>query len=259
MYRLLTNEEKKQIRTRYAKDNLFRLLFKAMFTNDTQVLSPEDVWCEARKCVLQIGEADEDTRDMEAMALWGELLIRYDNIAEDSATRVMLATFLMLLDKYPSIEGHPFREVCIELKKLLRSMPNFFELYGKCHLEEDRMEEEGRFIDVVDYLETFLADTADKSMEKSDDEIILWFNNFLHTAKSLDTNEMRYIEILASRFNDKNGHRFQKSIDNFRDYIDQQVANQNMPTEINTQGGPAIMGGDFNATQIISHKQLESK
>jgi hypothetical protein len=196
---------------------------------------------------------------MEAMALWGELQVRYDNIAEDSATRVMLATFLMLLDKYPSIEGHPFREVCIELKKLLRSMPNFFELYGKCHLEEDRMEEEGRFIDVVDYLETFLADTADKSMEKSDDEIISWFNNFLHTAKSLDTNEMRYIEILASRFNDKNGHRFQKSIDNFRDYIDQQVANQNMPTEINTQGGPAIMGGDFNATQFISHKQHESK
>lgn len=259
MYRLLTNEEKKQIRTRYAKDNLFRLLFKAMFTNDTQVLSPEDVWCEARKCVLQIGEADEDTRDMEAMALWGELQVRYDNIAEDSATRVMLATFLMLLDKYPSIEGHPFMEVCIELKKLLRSMPNFFELYGKCHLEEDRMEEEGRFIDVVDYLETFLADTADKSMEKSDDEITSWFNNFLHTAKSLDTNEMRYIEILASRFNDKNGHRFQQSIDNFRDYIDQQVANQNMPTEINTNGGITIMGGDFNATQFISHKQHESK
>lgn len=259
MYRLLTQEEKKHVRSRYAKDNLFRLLFKAMFTNDSQVLSPEDVWCEARKCVLQIGEADEDTRDMEAMALWGELQVRYDNIAEDSATRVMLATFLMLLDKYPSIEGHPFMEVCIELKKLLRSMPNFFELYGKCHLEEDRMEEEGRFIDVVDYLETFLADTADKSMEKSDDEIISWFNNFLHSAKSLDTNEMRYIEILASRFNDKNGHRFQKSIDNFRDYIDQQVANQNMPTEINTQGGPAIMGGDFNANQFISHKQLESK
>ena len=209
--------------------------------------------------MLQIGEADEDIRDMEAMALWGELQIRYDNIAEDSATRVMLATFLMLLDKYPSIEGHPFREVCIELKKLLRSMPNFFELYGKCHLEEDRMEEEGRFIDVVDYLESFLADTADKSMEKSDDEIISWFNNFLHTAKSLDTNEMRYIEILASRFNDKNGHRFQKSIDNFRDYIDQQVANQNMPTEINTNGGITIMGGDFNATQFISHKQHESK
>jgi hypothetical protein len=112
---------------------------------------------------------------------------------------------------------------------------------------------------IVDYLESFLADTAESPNDNSYKETESFIKEQLNTAKLMSIYEMRIIENIISRLNDKYGHRFQLLLDEFRYYIDQQIENQSRPTQINTQGGPAIMGGEFNDPQFISHKQIESK
>ena len=112
VYQLLTLEERKQIRQQYGKDNLFKMLYKALSVYGGKTFSPEDVWSEARRAVVQIGEADEDARDIEVEALFSDLPQCYGEGKEGDVMCVMSAVFFLLLDKHDSEEGHPYKEVC---------------------------------------------------------------------------------------------------------------------------------------------------
>ena len=121
MYQLLTLEERKLVRQKYGKDNLFKMLYKALSIFGGKSFSPEDVWLEASKAVIQIGEADEDARDIEVKALFSDLSEQYGDNKEGDVMCVMLTVFFMLLDKHDAVEGHPFKDVCCEIKSILKS------------------------------------------------------------------------------------------------------------------------------------------
>ncbi|MBR4047846.1 MAG: hypothetical protein IKK07_05265 [Bacteroides sp.] len=252
---MLTNDDKRLIRQTYGKDNLFKMLYKALFTLNENELSPEEVWSEAGKAVVQIGEADEMARDIEVQAVYADLCRQYGETGMVCVMKIMLAAFFMLLDRHDSADEHPHKEVCIEMKRLLKTMPGFEELYEKCRTEEDKLEADGKFIEVVDYLERFM-DEPMKEASAHDDVIY----RIIEEAKKFDVDAMRNVEMLLARVNDQTDHKFQMLLDDFRQTIDEKVANQNLPTTVNTQGGPLIMDSTLQAgVEFNAQKSIEAK
>lgn len=256
-YQPLTSGGRRQIRQQFGKDNLFKMLYKALSVYDGKTLSPEDVWSEARRAVVQIGEADEDARDIEVQALFADLPERYGGDKEADVMCVMLTVFFMLLDKHDSVEGHPFKEVCCEIKQTLKPMQGFDELYEMCRVEEDKLEASGKFIEVMDYMECFLCCVSHVVDHDKDMEGIA---SVIGEAMNFGVSEMRLVENLLSRINDKNGHRFQPLLDNFRQAIDRKIETEHLPSTVNTQGGAFVTGGHFQTgVEFVAQKRIESK
>jgi len=257
MYQLLTLEERKQIRRQYGKDNLFKMLFKALAICDAKSFSPEDIWNEATKAVIQIGEADEDARDIEVQALFSDLPEQYGKGREGDVMCVMLTVFFMMLDKHDSVEEHPFKEVCCEIKQTLKPMPGFEELYEKCRIEEDKLEAAGKFIEVMDYLDCFMSEYQSSHTETDVDSGL---GKIMDELKSMDISDMKAFELVLSRANDKYGHCFQSQLNELRKFVDEKTRLQYSPSTINTQGGPAIMGGQFQeGVEFVAQKGIEAK
>lgn len=257
MYQLLTSEERKQVRQKYGKDNLFKMLYKALSVHGGKSFSPEDVWHEASKAVVQIGEADEDARDIEVQALFSDLPERYGENKEGDVMCVMLTVFFMLLDKHEAVEGHPFKDVCCEIKSALKPMPGFGELYERCREEEDKQEANGKFIEVMDYLDCFISDSQSSN---TDINACNELNKIIEEAKALDVTEMKALELLLSRANDNNGHQYQYILDSLRKMIDEKVGLQYLPSSVNTQGGAFVTGGHFQTgVEFVAQKGIESK
>lgn len=130
---------------------------------------------------------------------------------------------------------------------------DFTPLLGKLgNAENRRIVEKGR-INLLEYeLKTLEKDGFDKDSMMVLDKLLL-------IVLKMDIPDQKVAERLFSQYNDSNNHAIQKYVDKIRRNTEQCTQNQNMPTTINTNGGAAIMGGDFNATQFISHKQHESK
>ena len=256
-YQLLTSEERKQVRQKYGKDNLFKMLYKALSVHGGKSFSPEDVWHEASKAVVQIGEADEDARDIEVQALFSDFPERYGENKEGDVMCVMLTVFFMLLDKHDAVEGHPFKDVCCEIKSTLKPMPGFGELYERCREEEDKQEANGKFIEVMDYLDCFISDSQSSN---TDINACNELNKIIEEAKALDVTEMKALELLLSRANDNNGHQYQYILDSLRKMIDEKVGLQYLPSSVNTQGGAFVTGGHFQTgVEFVAQKGIESK
>jgi len=257
MYQLLTSEERKQVRQKYGKDNLFKMLYKALSVHGGKSFSPEDVWHEASKAVVQIGEADEEARDIEVQALFSDLPERYGENKETDVMCVMLTVFFMLLDKHDAVEGHPFKDVCCEIKSALKPMPGFGELYERCREEEDKQEANGKFIEVMDYMDCFILDSQSSN---TDINACNELNKIIEEAKALDVTEMKALELLLSRANDNNGHQYQYILDSLRKMIDEKVGLQYLPSSVNTQGGAFVTGGHFQTgVEFVAQKGIESK
>lgn len=257
MLQLLTLEERKQIRRQYGKDNLFKMLFKALGVCGAKSFSPEDIWHEATKATLQIGEADEDAREIEVQALFSDLPEQYGENKEGDVMCVMLVVFFMLLDKHDAVEGHPFKEVCCKIKQTLKPMHGFEELYENCRMEEDELEAAGKFIEVMDYLDCFMSEYQ-SSHTKTDVDSGL--GKIMDEVKSMDVSDMKAFELALSRANDKYGHCFQSQLDELRKSVDEKTRLQYLPSSINTQGGPAIMGGQFQTgVEFVAQKRIEPK
>lgn len=256
MYYSLTLEERKQIRRQYGKDNLFKMLYKALSVCREISFSPEDVWSEAKKAVVQIGEADADARDIEVQALFGDLPECYGEGKEGDVMCVMLAVFFMLLDMHDSVEGHPYKDVCCEIKQTLMQMQGFEELYENCRTEEDKMEASGKFIEVMDYLDCFISDSPSSDKREDDNNGL---DKVIEAASSLDVQEMKALELMLSRANDNNNHLYQQKLDELRAMIDEKVGMQYLPSTVNTQGGAFVTGGNFQTgVEFNAQKQIES-
>lgn len=254
-YQPLTCEERRRVRQKYGKDNLFKMLYKPLSVHGGKSFSPEDVWQEASKAVVQIGEADEDARDIEVQALFSDLPERYGADKEADVMCVMLTVFFMLLDKHDAVEGHPFKNVCCEIKSMLKSKPGFEDLYERCREEEDKQEADGKFIEVMDYMDCFLSGIPSDSPSDTDG-----LNLLIEEAMKLDLEAMKAIEWSLSRANDNNHHRYQPILDKLRKAIDEKVNLQYLPSSVNTQGGAFIAGGEFQTgVEFVAQKRIESK
>ena len=257
MYHSLTFEERRQIRKQYGKDNLFKMLYKAISVCGERTFSPEDVWYEAKKAVVQIGEADEDARDIEVQALFADLPTCYCDGNETDVMCVMLAVFFMLLDKHDSVENHPYKEACYEIKQTLKQMQGFEVLYENCRTEENVLEASGKFIEVMDYLDCFMSESS--SYDAREDKFYDW-DKIIEEAKSLDVQEMKVIELVLSRINDSSGHQYQQKLDELRAMIDEKVSMQYLPSTINTQGGAFVTGGRFQTgVEFNALKRIEKR
>lgn len=257
MYQPLTCDERKQIRQQYGKDNLFKMLYKALTVYGEKTLSPEDVWNEARRAVVQIGEADEGARDIEVQALFTDLPECYGEGKEGDVMCVMLTVFFMLLDKQDSVEEHPFKEVCCEIKQTLKPMEGFNELYENCRMEEDKMEANGKFIEVMDYLDCFMSDTLSSDIGI---DTLNGLNKVIEEVSLLEVTDMKAFEYILSRANDNSGHNFQLALNELRKKIDKKVCLQYLPSSVNTQGGPFVTGGQFQTgVEFVAQKRIESK
>ena len=255
MYQPLTCEERRRTRQQYGKDNLFKMLYKALSVYSGKSFSPEDVWHEARRAVVQIGEADEDARDIEVQALFADLPERYGVSKSGDVMCVMLTVFFMLLDKYDLVEGHPYKDVCSEIKQTLKPMQGFNELYENCRMEENKLEANGKFIEVMDYLDCFMSDSL------SSDTCMDTYNGLkriIEEVALLDVSDMKAFEYVLSRANDNSGHSFQLVLDELRKKIDEKVGLQYLPTSVNTQGGAFVTGGQFQTgVEFNAQKSIE--
>lgn len=257
MYQLLTLEARKRVRQQYGKDNLFKMLYKALTVHSGKSFSPEDVWHEASKAVVQIGEADEGARDIEVQALFSDLPERYGKNKETDVMCVMLTVFFMLLDKHDAVERHPYKDVCCEIKSMLKSKPGFVDLYERCRKEEDKQEANGKFIEVMDYLDCFMSDssTSETGINACNE-----LNIIIEEAKVLDVPELKALELVLSRANDNNGHQYQYILDSLRKMIDEKVSLHYLPTSVDTQGGAFVTGGHFQTgVEFVAQKRIESK
>lgn len=257
MYHLLTLEERKRVRKQYGKDNLFKMLYKALSVHGGKSFSPEDVWHEASKAVVQIGEADEDAREIEVQALFSDLPERFGENKETDVMCVMLTVFFMLLVKHDEVEGHPFKDVCCQIKSILKTKPGFMELYEKCREEEDKQEANGKFIDVMDYVDCFMSDSSLSDVGKNDCSEL---NRIIEEAKDLDVTEMKALELVLSRANDNNGHQYQYELDSLRKMIDEKISLRYLPTSVDTHGGAFVTGGHFQTgVKFVAQQSIESK
>lgn len=256
-FQFLTSEERRLVRKQFGKDNLFKMLYKALTVYGGNSFSPEDVWHEASRILIQISEADEDAWDIEVQALFSDLPKYYGEGMDGEVMCVMLTVFFMLLDKHDSIEEHPYKEVCCEIKSYLKQMHGFHELYEQCRVEENKLEACGKFIEVVDYLEYLLSESCVFHVVDKDSDME-GMARLVREAKHFEIQEMRMIEMLLSRINDKSNHRFQSLLDQLRQDIDKKVGMQHLPSTVNTQGGPLIMHSEVKeGVNFYANKQLE--
>lgn len=245
--RLESKQEQRSVRLKLYSDDVYVIAHKAV-KEVTATLSVEEIFSSADNLashLLENGISDKDFIDMEIDDVREELDDERDLFPILSVTFVKLCA----LRKVNPIAA----DIAKALVHRCQEFENFTPLLGKlANAENRRIVEKGR-INLLEYeLKTLEKDGFDKDSTMVLDKLLL-------IVLKMDIPDQKVAERLFSQYNDSNNHAIQKYVDKIRRNTEQCTQNQNMPTTINTNGGAAIMGGDFNATQFISHKQLESK
>lgn len=245
--RLESKEEQRTVRLKLYNDDVYVIAHKAV-REVSHTLSVEEIFASADNLashLLENGISDKDFIDMEIDDVREELDDERDLFPLLSVTFVKLCA----LRKAKPIAA----EIARALVHRCQEFEDFTPLLGKlANAENRRIVEKGR-INLLEYeLKTLEKDGFDKDSTMVLDKLLL-------IVLKMDIPDQKVAERLFSQYNDSNNHAIQKYVDKIRRNTEQCTQNQNMPTTINTNGGIAIMGGDFNATQFISHKQHESK
>ncbi len=245
--RLESKQEQRAVRLKLYSDDVYVIAHKAV-KEVTATLSVEEIFSSADNLashLLENGISDKDFIDMEIDDVREELDDERDLFPLLSVTFVKLCA----LRKAKPIAA----DIARALVHRCQEFEDFTPLLGKlANAENRRIVEKGR-INLLEYeLKTLEKDGFDKDSMMVLDKLLL-------IVLKMDIPDQKVAERLFSQYNDSNNHAIQKYVDKIRRNTEQCTQNQNMPTTINTNGGAAIMGGDFNATQFISHKQHESK
>ena len=240
--RLESKQEQRAVRLKLYSDDVYVIAHKAV-KEVAATLSVEEIFSSAdylASHLLENGISERDFIDMEVDDLREELEDERDLFPLLSVTFVKLCA----LRKAKPIAA----DIARALVYRCQEFEDFTPLLGKlANAENRRIVENGR-INLLEYeLKTLEKDGFDKDSTMVLDEL-------LSIVLKMDTPDQKVAVRLFSQYNDSNNHAIQKYVDKIRRNTEQCTQNQNMPTTINTNGGAAIMGGDFNATQFISHK-----
>ena len=241
--RLESKQEQRSVRLKLYSDDVYVIAHKAV-KEVTATLSVEEIFSSADNLashLLENGISDKDFIDMEIDDVREELDDERDLFPLLSVTFVKLCA----LRKVNPIAA----DIARALVHRCQEFEDFTPLLGKlANAENRRIVEKGR-INLLEYeLKTLEKDGFDKDSTMVLDKLLL-------IVLKMDIPDQKVAERLFSQYNDSNNHAIQKYVDKIRRNTEQCTQNQNMPTTINTNGGAAIMGGDFNATQFISHKE----
>ncbi len=116
-------------------------------------------------------------------------------------------------------------------------------------VEHQRSVERGR-IDLMNYA---LRTLGDEYTEKQVDEFLNYLCANIHL---MNTQELQHLERWFSRYNDANKHIVQSYVNEIREAINQHISLEHQPKVVNTEGGTAILGGNFQLPTFNNNKLL---
>ena len=244
MYYRISVDKKRENRKVFKSNPIYCILFTPLWRRRGDNLSPEEVWVEANNLacdiknennVEEIGYIVKEKFDdlcvrFSAFTEDGDFIIRRSyKQAEQSAMMVSFAAFLLLLNVYPEFDNHPRKDLCQALIEIISEIDGFSTLYEEVRQEEDKREDQGKFIEVADFIEQL--EITDEPLSDSKLEYAhRIFGEIVDGNKYCSAETMRDNEWVLSRVNDKHDHRFQREIDLLRKQID----------EVNGNGGQNI-------------------
>lgn len=245
--RLESKQEQRSVRLKLYSDDVYVIAHKAV-KEVTATLSVEEIFSSADNLashLLENGISDKDFIDMEIDDVREELDDERDLFPLLSVTFVKLCA----LRKVKPIAA----DIARALVHRCQEFEDFTPLLGKLAKEENkRILDKGR-INLMEYELKTLEE------EGFNEDSVAMLDELVSVALKMDIEDQKVVERLFSRYNDNNNHTLQQYVDKIRQHTDQCTQNQNMPSTINTGGGPAILGGNFSNDRFYAQNQLESK
>lgn len=244
IYKFSSEEERIQMRRSFFSDDVYIIAHKVLPRNRCS-LCLEEVFCSAENIVnilLEYEITESDLIDDEI----DDLKQKCED--QDAAYLILFITFIKLcaLRKTKPLAG----TIAKAMVHRLQENEGFTDLLkDMAKVEQKRIVEKGR----IDLLRYELR-TIEKN--KANHDII---NKFIDSVLMCGEEVISSVITPFSIFNSKSGNLYDAELSRLNEGYLTRIANQNQPTEVYTQGGPAIMGGEFRDNHFISHKQLESK
>lgn len=251
MYKKLSPAEKQLKRGIFKLNPLYCTVYKPLWHQQGEDLSPEEVWIEAnnhsyllkQECSneveIRVRESFDDLCERYACFIdeANEIIRRSPQQAVHSAMMVSFVTFLLLLNVYPEAESHPFAAVCQALNDVMCNIDGYKKLYEETRNEEDRREAKGLFIETVDYIEQIYVQEENLSSQQLDVAHRL-FGQFVKENLHCNLKTKLDNERMLSRVNDKNDHCLQQEVDLLRKQISEinedqrELDSNNIPVKI---------------------------
>lgn len=245
--RLKSKEEQKTVRLKLYKDDVYVIAHKAV-GEVSHTLSVEEIFASAdclANYLLDYGICEVDFIGQEVDDVVDELEDERDLFPLLTVTLVKLSA----LRKVNPMAADIVRALVHRCQKF----EDFTQLLAKLAKEENkRVLDKGR-INLMEYELKTLEE------EGFNEDSVAMLDELVSVALKMDIEDQKVAERLFSRYNDNNNHAIQQYVDKIRQHTDQCTQNQNMPSTINTGGGPAILGGNFSNDRFYAQNQLESK
>lgn len=204
----LEKEQTRQWRRRLLADNsdivfvLFHDTLKQLHGEGKTQLSAVESFLSARlfaKTLLSMGEAME--------ALEDEIDDLEDDAEGENDAMIISIVACAIIDAYAKAHTMPvYDELVMAILERWNDHPLFFQmLAGAARKEEQRFAENKRTNLLAYELECTAAEGEDAVREA--------VKSFVHIAKNIDSDATKQLLLVLSRFNDNNGHKYQKEVD----------------------------------------------
>lgn len=204
----LEKEQTRQSRRRLLADNsdivfvLFHDTLKQLHGEGKTQLSAVESFLSARlfaKTLLSMGEAME--------ALEDEIDDLEDDAEGENDAMIISIVACAIIDAYAKAHTMPvYDELVMAILERWNDHPLFFQmLAGAARKEEQRFAENKRTNLLAYELECTAAEGEDAVREA--------VKSFVHIAKNIDSDATKQLLLVLSRFNDNNGHKYQKEVD----------------------------------------------
>ena len=214
-------------------NSLFLTLYTPLWRRRGEDLSPEEVWVEGNRLAVLLREESTVDSQIRIEQAFDDLCSTYEVFAtedgslenrnqqqaEHSAMMVTLTAFLLLLNVYDKAENHPYHELLTYLKSIIWDVPDCQKLYEDIRDSEDFREQQGKFIEVADFIE---------EIETNEEPLLPYQLEFACKAIGQFVDENKYCSLstmldnerMISRISDANNHCFNNQLELLRAEID---------------------------------------
>lgn len=244
MIRRLNKQEQREAFLKLMKDDVYAIAHKALKAIPC-CMNVESIFCTADNLVnylLTHEITEEEYIDYVVDDFEAELN------DEEAAFPILTVVYVKLcaMRKTKPIAGSIARAFVHRCHKFA-DFQDLLEVLAK--VEHQRNVEKGR-IDLINYA---LRTLGDEYTEKQVDEFLNYLCANIHL---MNTQELQHLERWLSRYNDANKHIVQPYVNEIREAINQHISLEHQPKVVNTEGGTAILGGNFQLPTFNNNKLL---